>query len=317
MTEWLDLHRMARAVARRWWWIVCATFGFAAIGYLGSGLLTPVYRAQTSLLVGGVTTEIGVTDSVLDASDRLALTYADVIRRRPVMQGVLMTLGLQGSWRGLVRQVHVQVLPENPRLIEVSVESTSAEEAVAIAKQINVEMLALSPTASDPRTSEFVGSMLTGLELDIAQGERQVARLTVRLQSAGGPREAASLRDQIRVQRELILGLQGTYARLLESVNQPPSANRLDVLERPSAPVRPIRPDRELNTALATFLGGLLSTAVVIGLGFWVDGGTGVAGRSSHPNGSAYPPQTSRQVSISLPGRGRRRGGRRIGSGAG
>jgi succinoglycan biosynthesis transport protein ExoP len=140
-------------IARRWWWlIVVSTLIVAGVGFGASTMLSPVYSASTSLVVrvGGSTD----TDyAAIYASEHLALTYTELLAKRPVIEEVAQTFGLDP--RELEKQVEVQLAPQT-LVIELTVKDNDPRLAAAIANEMVAAFIRISRESGSIRGKDLI-----------------------------------------------------------------------------------------------------------------------------------------------------------------
>lgn len=122
----------------RWWWVVVLGTGLAAFGaYTVSQRSAPVYEASTALLINQAATDGATPDySDVQTAEHLAKTYAELLRKRPVLEAVIANLGLTTSVSDLEKRVRVDVVRDT-LLILVSVEDTDPARAAAIVNEMS------------------------------------------------------------------------------------------------------------------------------------------------------------------------------------
>lgn len=140
------------AVARRWWWLFALTTligGLTAYGV--SKLVTPTYRATTTMLVvqqqdPGI---VGLAD--LQASERLANTFTKLITLRPVLQTAIAQGGLTLTPEELKKRLSVSS-PPTTQLLEVSADASTPEAASDIANLVAETFIATNQSALASRS---------------------------------------------------------------------------------------------------------------------------------------------------------------------
>src|SRR5437764_14898172 len=77
--------------ARRWWWLcVAAALIATTASYLVSSQLPRVYEARATLLLTPGQTASGAADyNLVLAAERLATTYAQLLKTRPVLEAAI------------------------------------------------------------------------------------------------------------------------------------------------------------------------------------------------------------------------------------
>lgn len=262
MNQSTETQRLLRAGRRLWWLILVLALAGALMGFVVSQRMPQVFQATTSVLVGESLRSANVEEGDIKASTGLAPTYADIVRRQPVLQAVVNRLDLDEDWLALRRDVRVDVASNNAQLIVVTVEARSRARAVAIANGIAAELVALNPQGSDATAKEFVRSQLNGLRAKIEATQQSSARLETQLAEAITPEARAAIQLEVDEQQALVRGWQANYAQLAALGSGDSSTTSLQVLERAYALPQPIRPRVSLNVLLAVFLGGALGLAI-------------------------------------------------------
>lgn len=139
MEEEIEL-RQYWEILRKRWIIVIALPIIAALtsGIISFFVLVPVYQASTTLIVGKKATEAGelavqmLDNSVLQANQQLAKTYAAIAESRTVQQNVINDLDLDLSVEALRSTISINPV-KTTELLEISVTNTDPELAAAIA----------------------------------------------------------------------------------------------------------------------------------------------------------------------------------------
>ena len=262
MNEWVSVGRIIRAVKAHLVLVVVITLLFATAGYALSRQMSPVYEASASLIVGGAPGAEDLSNDDLQAAEDLALTYADVVTRQPVLEGVVTTLGSQESWTSLAERVSATVPPENPRLVVVRVQAGSREEAEAIASAVAEQAVG---DKSDPNltTGGFIRSMLDDLRQNIEEKTSRISHLREQLTGASGS-EAPTIKAQIDRAQGLIIAWQGNFSSLLSVAPGGGMVAQVSVLERAQAKRLPVRPNVPFDTLVAAFLGLLVGIAAAV-----------------------------------------------------
>jgi capsular polysaccharide biosynthesis protein len=282
---------------RTWPLIIVMTFVAAGVGYAATLRTPTTYRATTSILVGKPFQSPTVNTDNFEASEQLALAYADVIRRQPVLEGVVDALGLDMSWQQLSRLVRVTVPSTNPHLILITVETRSPETATAIAGEVASQVIALSPTQSQSQaataTNDFVRSRLEILQNDITRSQARVDELERQLAAESGT-GAEKLRLSLEAQQRFLVDLQDNYASLLQILAMGDLPNSLEVLEESGSKASPVQSNSLFVGLLAGCVGFLLSLGLAYLLEFRGPGSR--TGESLHALPTRRPPSESERV---------------------
>lgn len=246
----------------------------AGFGYGLSQRQERVYQATTSVIVGQSIQATQLDTRDILTSERLALTYADITRRQPVLEATIEALGLDYSWNSLQRRVSVKLIP-NTQLLEISVEASSREEAALIAGGLAQQLILLSPASlqnqGDNSTVPFVKQRLQELQSNIEVGESKIDELTIALASAQTAEEAAAIQEEINILETRILEWDNNYTRFVAIVASDSSANYISVVDSARAKKNPIRPNIRLNMLIGGAIGFVLSLGIIFLLEFLDD----------------------------------------------
>lgn len=135
------------AVARRWWWLlVLATLVGGITAYVVSQVVTPTYRATTTMLVVQQQDEGNVGLADLQASERLANTFSELITVRPVLERAIEVGGLSVTPEELEERLSVTA-PPTTQLLEVTADASTAEAARDLANLVAETFIATNQSA--------------------------------------------------------------------------------------------------------------------------------------------------------------------------
>src|SRR5574341_1125160 len=146
MSDFVELRRYITVVIRWWWLLILITAVAAGVGYWVSQNQPQIYQASTTVMVGQSIQATQLDSRDILTSERLALTYANIGRRQPVLQGVIDKLELDDTWQQLKSRVRI-VPVEGTQLLEIRVEASSREEARLTADEVARRLILMSPTA--------------------------------------------------------------------------------------------------------------------------------------------------------------------------
>lgn len=257
--EEIDLREYLR-VLRRWLWLIalCTIIAAAAAYIISAKVIKPVYRAQVSLMVEPRASSSGVLQyqDVL-AGERIARTYAEILKSRPVLENVLIRLGFPPDIpeNELPFRPSIQAVRDT-QLIRVSVESLDpklAADAANTLAEVFVEERAKSQ-------AERFNTLKTSLEAQLARIEEDITRISERRSEVQDPEDARILDQQL-------ISLRDMRTRLLASLyeiqlSEAQYTDLITIVERAEVPERPVKPRKLLNTVLAGVLGGMLAIIV-------------------------------------------------------
>ncbi|MGQ9547144.1 MAG: Wzz/FepE/Etk N-terminal domain-containing protein [Roseiflexus sp.] len=131
----MDTRSFRRLVRRRWRSVLIGTVIVGVLTLIADLLQPPVYQSSATLLVNQ---NRGLTapsyESVL-MSQQLTRTYAELLKKRPLYEGVIASLNLATSPDRLMRNVRVSTIRDT-QLIVVSVRDHSPQRAADIANEL-------------------------------------------------------------------------------------------------------------------------------------------------------------------------------------
>jgi len=266
MTDTLDLRQYIQ-IALKWWWLIALmTVVGAATSYAVSQRQPPVYQATTTIMVGQSikSTELDTRDIYI--SERLAQTYANIVRRQPVMQGVVDALQLPDTWQNLRDRVSVNSVRDT-QLLEISVEAGSPEEAQVTADEVARQLIEMSPTSleqqSENENQQFVRQRLADLQAKIEAGQTRLAALEDSMQGELSAEQVQTIQSEITDLETLISGWENNHTQLLLFIEGKASPNYLAIIEPAQADTSPVRPKVMQNTLLGGVVGLLLALGIV------------------------------------------------------
>jgi len=133
-------------VLRKRWMIVVALPLIAALtsGVISFFVIIPVYQSSTTLIVGKKASEPGqdaaknLENSVLQANQQLAKTYAMIAQSRTVEQNVIKDLNLPLTVEELDSMISINPV-KTTEILEIQVTNTNSELAASIANTMAQE----------------------------------------------------------------------------------------------------------------------------------------------------------------------------------
>jgi len=262
MSENMELKEVAATLWRGKWLIVFLTLFAASSAYVTSRQMTPVYEASTTLLIDQAPASQTSDSSAIAASQRLAMTYAELLTKRPVIDETLARLGLDTSLENTGSNVRVRLV-EDTQLIELSAQSIDPVLAAELANTIVGVFTEQNQALQAGRFAASKASLRAQLE---AVGE-QIQAHEAAIANLGAPRTSSLIAELERLQIELAQ-YQASYNNLLQSYEQIRTAEASSIsnviqVEPAEAPSQPIRPRVLLNTLLAGVVGALVAVGVV------------------------------------------------------
>lgn len=263
MNDFVELRHYMAIVLRRWWILFLGAIIGAVIGYQVSQRIPRVYQSTATLVVGQFIQSSSLNNRDIQTSEQLALSYAEIGRRQPVLEAAAAALDLDVPWQQLKKQVQFRPV-EGTQLLELTAEAGAPRDAEAIAREVARQLILLSPTTAtqgegDEESAQFIQQRLLSLQERIDSGQRRIESLDRRMAVATTAEELSSLQEEIDTLQELITEWESNYARLLSLAEDETPVNYLAMIEEPYASRSPVRPKVRLNTLIAVVAGLLLA----------------------------------------------------------
>lgn len=267
MSDFVELRRYIAVVIRWWWLLILVTAVAAGVGYWVSQNQPRVYQASTTVMVGQSIQDTQLDSRDILTSERLALTYANIGRRQPVLQGVVDELELDDTWRQLKSRVKIAPV-EGTQLLEIRVEANSPEEAQVTADEVARRLILMSPTALENQEKDtnqrLVRQRLKDLEARMEAGQAQREALEAAMAGSLSAKQVVELQAEINTLESLMASWDNNYTQLLILVASKKSPNYLTVVEPAQANPDPIRPRVRLNMLIAGVIGLFLALGFVV-----------------------------------------------------
>ncbi|MDD5468999.1 MAG: polysaccharide biosynthesis tyrosine autokinase [Anaerolineales bacterium] len=257
-----DEFRRYFALLRQWAWLLTlAAVLCGVVAYLISRRMTPIYQASTTLLINEAPSNRSADYTSILTSERLARTYSEMLTKKPVVEAVIEELGLDVDAEDLQEEIQVDLVRDT-QLIVVKVNDTDPQKAALIA---NTLVSVFSAQTQALQTSRYAASK-ENLEAQLARIDEQIQATVGEL--ARLPNIPANNSDRERLDAALTQYRQ-TYSSLLQSYEQvrvaeAASTSNVVQVEAATPPEDPIRPRVIYNTALAVFLGLLVTMGLIL-----------------------------------------------------
>lgn len=266
MEDFAEIRKYIAALFRWWWLIILISVVSGVIGFGVSKRQPPVYQATTTIIVGQSIESADLTKADIQTSELLALTYANIARRQPVLQGVINALNLSDSEQALRKRVKIKQVP-GTQLLELSVEASSPEEARITVDEIARQLILQSPTAlqneEEVEKQQFVKQRLKSLRTKIENGQQRLDTLEMQMNDSLSADQLKELQHEINTLENLIFDWEESYTQLLILAESQRSPNHLEVIEPAQVSLTPIRPQPKLHALLAGAVGLLLALGFI------------------------------------------------------
>ena len=138
MEETVDLREYFGIVKKRFWIVALITIIAVVVsGVISFFMLNPVYEAKSTLIVNTEKNEETqmITGDQFNVTQKLAVTYGEIIKSRAVLEDVIKNLKLDNEYEDLVKNVTVSPVKDT-QIISISVQDTNKEKARDIANEI-------------------------------------------------------------------------------------------------------------------------------------------------------------------------------------
>lgn len=263
----LQLARVWSLWARygHWLWLIAVvTVVSGGVSYAVSRSIPPEYRAIATLLVNQVQgSGGGASYTDIMTSERLARTYGELMRKRPVLEKTITELQLATTNEQLARTIEVRPVRDT-QLVTVSVENRDPRLAADIANTVVRTFIA---QVVDEQLGQTTSTKQV-LQQQIVEMERQIRGATdgmERERRTGGEQSAS----RIAVLQSDLGQYQATFAQLLRSqqemtLSETRAMNAVRLAEAAIEPALPVRPQVGLNTIVAAIVGLILAAGFVV-----------------------------------------------------
>lgn len=248
----------------RWSWLVvlfAILSGGIAFGI--SQASQSVYRASTTLLINlSPASQAQLDYQTVLTSERLARTFAELLRKPLVLDTVIKNLDLSTDPDTLGSQVSVAVVRDT-QLITLSVDDHDPQQAADIANAIVDVFIDQNRQLQSSRFAESMQSLrseLDRIQADIDATEASLTQITD-LSTEAAQSERTRLEEQLTRYRD-------SYTSLLKSFEEvrladAQAATSISVVEAARPNVNPVAPKTLQNMLLAVLVGVILALGIV------------------------------------------------------
>ncbi len=259
--------RQSYGIVRRWLWLIaaCTLVGAGSILTV-SQQATPVYEASATLLVQQAPSGAGSDYQAILTSERLARTYSEMLKGRPIMQNVVEQLGLRQSPENLANQVSVELVRDT-QLIRLKVEHTDPTIAARAANAVAAAFVSYTETLQQRRYAESVDS----LQRQTEEFSRLIEETEEKIDALGSVLTRDEEAEQARLEG-ILAGYRNTYSTLVQNyeamrVTAARTGANVIVFEEAQTPESRARPRTLMNTGLA----GATSAMIGLGVAFLIE----------------------------------------------
>jgi succinoglycan biosynthesis transport protein ExoP len=258
-----DLRRYWR-LALKWWWL------FAI------GLIVPVvvslrftsqqkalYQARVVLMVGTTLQSSNPDAREIGIAERLARSYAEMVRYRPVTNEVIRKLGLKLTPEALASQIVALVRPE-ANLLELWVTDPNPRAAALIANALADELIRQSPASQlQGEQQRFIQQQLSDLKTKIEQVEQEIEDQAAELVNFTSAAEIQATQEHLNSLETIVSRYRSEYALYLQSWTGG-AVNQLAIVEPAVEPKYPMGSKKKFVLAVSGIAGLVLALAAVL-----------------------------------------------------
>lgn len=243
-----------------WAWIIMLVGLLAgATAYYVSRRSTPIYQTSTRLLVSDPPVMRSIDYTTIVSSQTMARTYAEMLVERPVLEGVIGQLALPMTPERLRESISVELVRET-QLLVVTVEDPNPYLAVDVANAI---AMVFTNRISELQSQRYA-TTLEGLTKQVGDMEQLIDATSKAIAAESNPDQKLQLEARLTEYRRLYSDLVTNFEQVRLSEAQ--TSTNVVVSEPASLPSSPVRPKTVRNTLLATALGMLVMSLVVIAI---------------------------------------------------
>ncbi len=249
---------------KRWFWLIALAGLLAGMASyaVSKWMLAPVYRATVQVVVQP-SSSLGQTSyQDILAGQRVASTYAEMLKSLPVQEEALTKLGysemqiLAFEQNDFPYDLTVQPLRDT-QVIEVQVESTDPQLATNFANMLVEVFIAEN---QERQTGRFQTTQLQ-IEEQMVGIESEIENLRDRLEETSDGGERAQMETRLAQLQDSL----SRYATTYQSVQlaQLQAVDLVSVVQPARVPRWPVRPRKAMNALIAAVLGGMVALGAI------------------------------------------------------
>ncbi len=247
------------AVVWKWLWLILLGTAVAGVStWLAVKDQPPIYQSSTTLMIGQTLQEANPNFNDFYASQQLAQTYAELIKREPILRATAKALGFEEAWRSLQGQINASLVP-NTQLIEIKVVDTDPRRAQLIADQVARQLIS-SIEKARPQDSnrQFIQEQAASLPPKIQAAQEEIQKLEADLSQAFSARQIQDIQNRIATLQNQVNTWQATYAQYQLLLGDQ-GINTLTIIEEANLPTMPVGPQWKMQVLLAAAVGMILA----------------------------------------------------------
>lgn len=166
MEETIDLKEYFAIIKKRSWIIaLIATIAIIVSVVISFFILKPVYQANATLIVNTEKNEETqmITGDQFNVTQKLAVTYGEIITSRSVINPVIKNLGLEETYDELVKKITVSPVKDT-QIINISVQDINPKKARDIANEIPEVFTKEAKRITKANSVEVIDKAITPIE---------------------------------------------------------------------------------------------------------------------------------------------------------
>ncbi len=242
--------------------VLCAGIGGGAAFFVSLNM-TPIYQAASKVMINEARTPSATNYNDILASERIARTYADLMKRDSVLAEAFVRLGLDPALApGQITAVTVSPVRDT-QLVALTIEGPNPQLVAAVANTLPAVFVDELRKIQSSRFAESKASLAQQLDTM----SRQVETTQLRLGELEQQRTAQEELEYTQLSSALTQ-YQTSYANLLQSfetlrLTEAQSTDSVVLMEAAVLPPAPVRPRVLVNTLLAAVVGALAALGIV------------------------------------------------------
>ena len=166
MEETIDLREYFAIIKKRSWIIaLITTIAVIVSAVISFFILKPVYQANSTLIVNTEKNEETqmITGDQFNVTQKLAVTYGEIITSRSVINPVIKNLSLEETYDELVKKITVSPVKDT-QIINISVQDINPKKARDIANEIPEVFTKEAKRITKANSVEVIDKAITPIE---------------------------------------------------------------------------------------------------------------------------------------------------------
>lgn len=258
-----DLRRYWRLITRWWWLFVIGLVVPVMVSYRFTSKQEALYQARVVLMVGTTLQSSNPDAREIGIAERLARSYAEMVRYRPVTNEVIRKLGLKTPPEKLASQIVAFVRPE-ANLLELWVTDPNPRAAALIANALADELIRQSPASQmQGEQQRFIQEQLSDLKIKISQVEQEIDDQTAALVNFASAAEIQAAQEHLTSLETVVSRYRSAYAEYLQSWTGS-AVNQLAIVEPAVEPQYPMGGKQKMVLGIAGIAGLILAFGAVL-----------------------------------------------------